>query len=59
MRYFQPRFNFLTNRVTTIWNKLPTDVVNAPSLNSFKAKLDVWMKANYFEATAIALQGST
>jgi len=46
MKYFQPRFNFLTNRVTTIWNKLPTEIVNAQSVNSFKAKLDVWMKKN-------------
>ena len=47
MRYFQPRFNFLTNIVTTISNKLPTNIVNARSLNSFKEKLDVWMKANF------------
>ena len=46
MRYYQPRFNFLTNRLTTLWNKLPIDIVNAQSLNSFKAKLDVWMRAN-------------
>ena len=28
MKYFRPRFNFITNRVTTIWNKLTTDIVN-------------------------------
>ncbi|CAF0732558.1 unnamed protein product [Brachionus calyciflorus] len=46
MRYFQPRFNFLNNRVTALWNKLPIDIVNTQSLNSFKAKLDVWMESN-------------
>ncbi len=47
------RFNFFTNRVAGVWNKLPEEIVCARSLNSFKAKVDVWlMKQN--EATAIA-----
>ena len=46
-------FNFFTNRVAGVWNKLPEEIVYARSLNSFKAKVDVWlMKQN--EATAIA-----
>ena len=29
-----------TVRVVRHWNRLPSDVVNAPSLESFKARLD-------------------
>jgi len=33
-----------TCRIVNIWNSLPTEVVNAPSLNSFKNRLDrFWM----------------
>ena len=32
--------NFFTNRVINTWNSLPYDIVNAPSLNSFKNKID-------------------
>ncbi len=34
------RKHFLTNRVANAWNKLPGEVVHAPSVNSFKAKID-------------------
>ncbi len=34
------RANFFGNRVANIWNSLPTVVVQAPSLNSFKNRLD-------------------
>jgi hypothetical protein len=34
------RENFLTNRVADNWNKLPVEVKNAKSLNSFKARID-------------------
>ena len=34
------RANFLSNRVITKWNSLPESVVNAPSVNSFKNRLD-------------------
>jgi hypothetical protein len=34
------RKHFLTNRVANAWNKLPGEVVRAPSANSFKAKID-------------------
>jgi len=33
--------NFFTQRVVTHWNKLPKKVVDAPSLEVFKARLDV------------------
>ena len=30
-----------TQRVVTQWNRLPKEVVDAPSLEAFKARLDV------------------
>ena len=32
---------FFTQRVVTHWNRLPKEVVDAPSLLAFKARLDV------------------
>ena len=32
---------FLTQRVVMHWNRLPREVVDAPSLDAFKARLDV------------------
>jgi hypothetical protein len=37
------RMHFFTNRVATMWNKLPGEVVNAKNLNCFKAQLDSWL----------------
>ena len=34
------RKHFFTNRVINLWNNLPEKVVSAPSLNSFKNRLD-------------------
>ena len=34
------RQHYFSNRVTNTWNMLPADVVDAPSLNSFKARID-------------------
>jgi len=34
------RHHFLINRVSEFWNKLPETVIKAPTLNSFKARLD-------------------
>ena len=39
-----PRFNFLTNRIVNEWNALPEEIVRAKNLNSFKAKIDEWLK---------------
>jgi len=35
------RRKFFTQTVVTHWNRLPKEVVDAPSLKAFKAKLDV------------------
>ena len=35
------RRNFFTQRVVMHWNRLPKEVVDVPSLEAFKARLDV------------------
>ena len=35
---------FFTNRIINLWNKLPEDVVSADSINTFKNKVDVFLK---------------
>ena len=35
------RKKFFTQRVVTHWNRLPKEVVDAPSLEAFKARMDV------------------
>ena len=35
------RKTFFTPRVVTHWNRLPKEAVDAPSLEAFKARLDV------------------
>ena len=35
------RKKFFTQRVVTHWNRLPKELVDAPSLQTFKARLDV------------------
>ena len=35
------RKNFFTQKVVTHWNRLPKEVVDAPSLDAFKSMLDV------------------
>ena len=34
------RRHFFTNRIVKSWNALPENVVHAPSVNSFKQRLD-------------------
>ncbi len=44
------RAQILGNRSASIWNTLPREVVNAPSLNSFKSRLDrLWQHFMYIE----------
>jgi len=42
---------FFTVKVVRRWNRLPSKVVNAPSLQAFKARLDgtlaTWFKGRY------------
>ena len=35
------RRKFFTQKVVTHWNRLPKEAVDAPSLEAFKARLDV------------------
>jgi len=46
LKLFKPRCrttvrqNFFSLRIVSEWNKLPQDVVEAPSINTFKNRLD-------------------
>ena len=57
------RRNVFTQRVVTHWNMLPKDVVDAPSLEAFKARLDValgslvWWLATLHIAVGLELDG--
>ena len=41
--------NFFTNRVVNNWNKLPTHIVNAKSINEFKNSIDKHYKDIQFK----------
>ena len=40
------RYNFFGNRIVNMWNSLPADVVDSPTVNTFKNRLD-----NHFKRT--------
>ena len=43
------RRNSFSQRVVNNWNHLPKHVIDAPSLNAFKARLDKWWKDQHYE----------
>ena len=42
------RSNFFSNRVINDWNSLPTNIVNANSINNFKSLLDEHWKSSFY-----------
>ena len=42
------RLNFFTNRIINDWNTLPTDIVNALDITSFKTLLDIYWRDSRF-----------
>ena len=45
---FRNTENFFASKVVDIWNRLPEYVVSAPSVTSFKARLDEhWIQLRY------------
>jgi hypothetical protein len=44
------RSNFFTYRVVDMWNKLPEEVVTAPSLNSLKSRFDKQYSSSMFKS---------
>ena len=44
------RRNSFSQRVVDDWNNLPVDVIDAPSLNTFKDRLDNWWKEYHYIA---------
>mgnify|MGYP003571891914 CR=1 FL=1 len=51
------RKHFFKNRVVDLWNSLPPNTVEAPSINSFKNRLDrTWTQYRYTRTTPQAKQ---
>ena len=40
------RANFIFNRSSNLWNSSQNQIVNAETVNGFKAGLDSWMSSN-------------
>ena len=51
------RRKFFTQRVMTQWNRLPKEVVDAPSLEAFKARLDVALGSLVWWLVALHIAG--
>ena len=51
------RRNFFTQRVVTHWNRLPKEVVDAPSLEAFKARLDVALGSLVWRLATLRIAG--
>jgi len=44
------RKNFFTERVVKHWNRLPSEVVEAPSLEVFKRPIDTEIRDRFYQA---------
>ena len=44
------RLYFFSNRVVAWWNKIPQEVIDAPSIDSFKNRLDSHFKGHPIES---------
>ena len=51
------RRRFFTQRVVTHWNRLPKEAVDAPSLEAFKARLDVALGSLVWWLAALHIAG--
>ena len=51
------RRKFFTKRVVTHWNRLPKEAVDAPSLEAFKARLDVALGSLVFWLATLHIAG--
>ena len=51
------RRKFFTQRVMTHWNRLPKEAVDAPSLEAFKARLDVALGSLVWWLVALNIAG--
>ena len=49
--------NFFPQRVMTHWNRLPKEAVDAPSLEAFKARLDVALGSLVWWLVALNIAG--
>ena len=51
------RRKFFTQRMVKHWNKLPKEVVDAPSLEAFKARLDVTLGSRVWWLATLPVAG--
>ena len=51
------RMKFFTQRVVTHWNRLPKEVMDAPSLEAFKARLDVALSSLVYWLVTLHIAG--
>ncbi len=43
---FKPREDYLYNHIVNSWNNLDEEIINSPSVNTFKNKLDTLLANN-------------